>query len=128
MQRLKMTTRIDNAEWRAMNEHGKLIELSLAIELKDFTIDEYPPKLMLIDNETGRTLPEKAPEHLLLEEGVTDGRLVDWLVTIRQTIPWAASVATEDTVKFTEFHSMGATYAVICRLSIKRRKLQRRGG
>lgn len=76
-----------------MNEHGKLIELSLAIELKDFTIDEYPPKLMLIDNETGRTLPEKAPEHLLLEEGVTDGRLVDWLVTIRQTIPWAAYVA-----------------------------------
>lgn len=68
MQRLKMTTRIDNAEWRAMDEHGKLIELPLAIELKDFTIDEYPPKLMLIDNETGRTLPEKAPEHLLLEE------------------------------------------------------------
>ncbi len=59
MQRLKMTTRIDNAEWRAMDEHGKLIELPLAIELKDFTIDEYPPKLMLIDNETGRTLPEK---------------------------------------------------------------------
>ena len=24
MQRLKMTTRIDNAEWRAMDEHGKL--------------------------------------------------------------------------------------------------------
>ena len=59
MQRLKMTTRIDNAEWRAMDEHGKLIELPLAIELKDFTIDEYPPKLMLIDNETGRTLPER---------------------------------------------------------------------
>lgn len=59
MHRLRMTTRIDNAEWRATDEHGKLIELPLAIELKDFTIDEYPPKLMLIDNETGRTLPEK---------------------------------------------------------------------
>ena len=127
MQRLKMTTRIDNAEWRAMNEHGKLIELSLAIELKDFTIDEYPPKLMLIDNETGRTLPEKAPEHLLLEEGVTDGRLVDWLVTIRQTIPWAASVATEDTVKFTEFHSMGATYAVYLQAINQKTKTAKEG-
>lgn len=58
MQRLKMTTRMGNAEWRATDDKGQLIELPLAIELKDFTIDEYPPKLMLIDNETGRTLPE----------------------------------------------------------------------
>ena len=127
MQRLKMTTRIDNAEWRAMDEYGKLIELPLAVELKDFTINEYPPKLMLIDNETGRTLPEKAPEHLLLEEGVTDGRLVDWLVTIRQTIPWAASVATEDTVKFTEFHSMGATYAVYLQAINQKTKTAKEG-
>ena len=112
MQRLKMTTRIDNAEWRAMDEHGKLIELPLAIELKDFTIDEYPPKLMLIDNETGRALPEKSPVHLLLEEEVYGGTLQDWELTIQQSIPMAASVATEDTLKFTDFHSMGATYAV----------------
>lgn len=112
MQRLKMTTRIDNAEWRAMDGHGKLIELPLAIELKDFTIDEYPPKLMLIDNETGRTLPEKSPVHVLLEEGVTNGSLQDWQLTIEQSIPMAASVATEDTLKFTKFYSMGATYAV----------------
>ena len=41
MQRLKMTTRMGNAEWRATDDKGKLIELPLAIELKDFTIDEY---------------------------------------------------------------------------------------
>lgn len=75
MQRLKMTTRMGSAEWRATDDKGQLIELPLAIELKDFTIDEYPPKLMLIDNETGRTLPEKSPVHVLLEEGVTNGSL-----------------------------------------------------
>ena len=112
MQRLKMTTRMGNAEWRATDDKGQLIELPLAIELKDFTIDEYPPKLMLIDNETGRTLPEKSPVHVLLEEGVTKGTLQDWQLTIEQSIPMAASVATEDALKFTEFHSMGATYAV----------------
>ncbi|WP_073342973.1 cytochrome c biogenesis protein ResB [Bacteroides congonensis] len=112
MQRLKMTTRMGNAEWRATDDKGQLVELPLAIELKDFTIDEYPPKLMLIDNETGRTLPEKSPVHILLEEGVSDGNLQDWQLTIGQSIPMAASVATEDTLKFTEFHSMGATYAV----------------
>ena len=112
MQRLKMTTRMGNAEWRATDDKGQLVELPLAIELKDFTIDEYPPKLMLIDNETGRTLPEKSPVHILLEEGISDGNLQDWQLTIEQSIPMAASVATEDTLKFTEFHSMGATYAV----------------
>lgn len=112
MQRLKMTTRMGNAEWRATDDKGHLTELPLAIELKDFTIDEYPPKLMLIDNETGRALPEKSPEHLLLEEEVTTGNLLDWQLTIEQSIPMAASVATADTLRFNEFHSMGATYAV----------------
>ena len=112
LQRLRMITQIGKTEWRATDENGKLVELPLAIELKDFTIDEYPPKLMLIDNETGRTLPEKSPVHVLLEEGVTNGSLQDWQLTIEQSIPMAASVATEDTLKFTEFHSMGATYAV----------------
>lgn len=103
MQRLKMTTRMGSAEWRATDDKGQLIELPLAIELKDFTIDEYPPKLMLIDNETGRTLPEKSPVHVLLEEGVTNGSLQDWQLTIEQSIPMAASVATEDTLKLLNF-------------------------
>ena len=51
-------------------------------------------------------------QHVLLEEGVTNGSLQDWQLTMEQSIPMAASVATEDTLKFTEFHSMGATYAV----------------
>ena len=58
------------------------------------------------------SVPEKSPVHVLLEEGVTNGSLQDWQLTIEQSIPMAASVATEDTLKFTEFHSMGATYAV----------------
>ena len=112
LQRLRMITQIGKTEWRATDENGKLVELPLAIELKDFTIYEYPPKLMLIDNRTGQPLPANAPEHLLLEDGITSGKLLDWEVTILQSIPMAASVATEDTLKYTEFHSMGATYAI----------------
>lgn len=112
LQRLKMITQLGKTEWRATDEDGNLKELPLAIELKDFTIDEYPPKLMLIDNETGQALPVDMPEHLLLEDGVKNGKLVDWEISLLQSIPMAASVATEDTLKFTGFHSMGATYAV----------------
>ncbi|WP_455672312.1 cytochrome c biogenesis protein ResB [Phocaeicola sp.] len=113
MQRLRMTTSLGNTEWRAQNETTQdIIELPLAIELNDFKIDEYPPKLMLIDNATGKVLPEGTPVHLLLEEGVEKGELQDWELIITQSIPEAASVATEDTLRFTEFHSMGSTYAV----------------
>lgn len=49
MQRLKMITQLGKTEWRAIDEGGKLTELPLAVELKEFTIHEYPPKLMLID-------------------------------------------------------------------------------
>lgn len=112
LQRLRMTTSLGNAEWRAMDEKHHLVELPLAIELKDFTIDEYPPKLMLIDNETGEMLPQGKPVHLLLEEGVKQGNLLGWEITIGQTIAEAASIATKDTLRFTEFRSMGATYAV----------------
>lgn len=55
------------------------------------------------------------PEHLLLEDEVTEGRLLDWNITLLKSIPMAASVATEDTLKFTDFHSMGAAYAVYLR-------------
>ena len=116
-----------NAEWRATDDKGKLIELPLAIELKDFTIDEYPPKLMLIDNETGGVLPAKSPVHLLLEEGVSDGHLLDWELSVEQSIPMAASVTTEDTLKFTDFHSMGATYAVYLK-AVNRKNQQTKEG
>lgn len=127
MQRLKMTTRLGNAEWRATNADGHLIELPLAVELKEFTIDEYPPKLMLIDNETGRTLPETSPAHLLLEEDVQSGDLLGWQINILQSIPMAASVATEDTLTFTDFHSMGATYAVYVKAVNREKQITKKG-
>lgn len=127
MQRLRMTTSIGNAEWRAQDEKQKMIELPLAIELKDFTINEYPPKLMLIDNETGKVLPEKAPVHLLLEEGVETGALLDWNISLTQSIPEAASISTEDTLRFTPFQSMGAAYAVYLKAVNKKTKEQKEG-
>ena len=86
MQRLKMTTRMGNAEWR-----------------------------------------EKSPVHLLLEDGVSEGSLLDWDLFVEQSIPMAASVATEDTLKFTDFHSMGATYAAYLK-AVNRKNQQAKEG
>lgn len=113
MRRLRMTVPLGETEWRAQDEkNGQMVELPLAIELKAFTIDEYPPKLMLIDNSSGKLLPEKAPVHLLLEEGVSGGRLMDWNIAVAESLPEAACIVTADSLKFTGFHSPGSAYAV----------------
>lgn len=112
MLRLRMTARTGQAEWRATDDRGNMHELPLAVELRHFTIDEYPPKLMLMDNKTGKILPEKRPAHFLLEPGVKQGNLTDWHVEIREDLPMAATFFSADSVRYTRFDSMGATYAV----------------
>lgn len=130
MQRLKMTTTIASPpkpEWRAFDEQGAMKELPLAVELQNFTIDEYPPKLMLIDNETGAALPKGNPANILLEDSTKEGKLQDWRITVEQRIPEAASMATADTVRFVEFRSMGAAYAVYVKAANAKRGLQKEG-
>ena len=106
MQKCRLTAKVDQPEWRAIDLTGsqrppKIIELPLAIELHDFTIDEYPPKYVVIDNETGKI--------------VTDS---PW--TIRQDTLWehAAivygrkdSLGNQDMERYVEWHSMGACTA-----------------
>ena len=112
LQRLELTARKGKAEWRAFTRDREMIELPLAIELHDFTIDEYPPKLILIDHETSKALPEGKPVNLLVEDDLVQGQLADWKIDIIQRIPQAAGMVTADTIRFVEFHSMGATYAL----------------
>lgn len=111
MQRLTMNVQVGRPEWRATNSNGELKELPLAIELEEFTIEEYAPKLMLIDNETGKALPESRPEQLMMEEGVTQGKLSGWDIKIKDYIEYAASAASNDTIRYVEWRSMGATNA-----------------
>lgn len=112
LRRLRMTVPLENPEWRASDEKNEMIELPLAIELRSFTIDEYPPKLMLIDNTTGKVLPEKQPENILVEEIPLAGNLQGWKVEVTRSLPMAACVMGQDTINFVEFHSEGATTAL----------------
>lgn len=51
LQRLKLVASTGNIEWRAFDSRQNMVELPLAIQLNHFTIDEYPPKLILIKDE-----------------------------------------------------------------------------
>lgn len=112
LRRLRMPVTEGAAEWRATDETGGMVELPLAIELKNFTIDEYPPKLMVIDNTTGKALPEGQPANLLVEEAPLSDNLLDWTLEVTDFIPMAACVADKDTVNFVGFQTEGATSAL----------------
>ena len=67
MERVKLTATTDMPEWRATHEQG-FVELPLAIQLEKFTIDEYPPKLLIINSQTGKSVPAKNPEIALIDK------------------------------------------------------------
>lgn len=112
LQRLRMTAALNNPEWRATNDKNEIVELPLAIELKSFTIDEYSPKLMLLDNITGEALPEKKPESVSVEDSQSTVKLLDWELEITNFLPFAAAVNNKDTMNYVEFHGEGATSAL----------------
>lgn len=81
MQRVKMYCEKNKPEWRGLDSYQNVHELPLAIELKRFTIEEYPPKLLVI-NHAGVPLPKGKGDMLSLEDGVTKGSLLNQYTVI----------------------------------------------
>src|SRR5699024_2600391 len=67
MERLTMTIQKGQVEWRGSLQTGEIKELPLAIQLDTFMIEEYEPKLVIIENETGKMLPASRPESYMFE-------------------------------------------------------------
>ncbi len=57
LRRLTMYVDEGNTEWRVFNEQGGFIELPIAIKLNNFHMEEFVPKLAVINRETGYAIP-----------------------------------------------------------------------
>jgi hypothetical protein len=71
MQRLSINTFEGKPSWIATDAQKNRIELPFAFYLKDFIIDEYNPKLALIENSTGGIADNKGNNLYLVEKGET---------------------------------------------------------
>jgi hypothetical protein len=71
-------------EWRVYSQDRQVLELPLAVRLDEFDMEEYPPKLAVIDLETGTALPSGRPA--LYQIGQDKPRLLDWDLTIVEYI------------------------------------------
>ena len=112
MERVKLRATMDMPEWRGTHEGG-FISLPLAIQLEKFTIDEYPPKLLIINSQTGKSIPAKNPEIVLIDKHFREGKLLQWRIRVHQNLPLAAPVITADTTKYVEWGSSGAVTALL---------------
>lgn len=91
MLRVKMYCETGQPEWRGLDAFNNVHQLPVAIQLEKFTIDEYPPKLMLIDK-TGHPLPQDKPENLLVDNGMKSGQLLNCKIDILKRIDNAVPV------------------------------------
>ena len=111
IQQLTMQTFPGKAEWRATDDNGMMHELPLAIELQQFSIEQYPARIMIIDNQFGKAQPEKKPQLLTTEE--KRGKILDWKIELRKYYEYAAPVEMNDSVKYVRWGSSGATDAAL---------------
>lgn len=109
MQRLKMQVGREQPEWRALDEGNKVHELPFAILLNRFTIDEYPPKLFIIDETTGKAIPTDSPQNIVLEDSIAEGDILDYHITAHRLYDCAA----RENEKYIEWRHNGATTAAM---------------
>ncbi len=83
LRRLKMDVYENKMEWRSYDEQNRFFEMPLAIKLKDFMIDEFNPKLAVVENESGELYEAKKPSMIMIEEGLVC-EIQSWKVEVEE--------------------------------------------
>lgn len=117
MERLTMTVQEGQVEWRGTTWGGEVKELPVAIQLDTFLIDEYEPKLVVIESETGRMLPEDRPESYMFEGVGETTRLAGVDIEILEYLPHAAIFRDTTFLNVVPMMMDGATSAIKLRAS-----------
>lgn len=91
MQRLTMNCYEKQAEWRAVDTSGKTVELPVAIELLNFNIDEFRPKVTIVDNQSGQLVELKGKvQYELLDRSSID--LYNYQIEVEQFLETSGKV------------------------------------
>ncbi len=109
MERYIMHVREGETEWRVYDDAGNMRELPVAILLNDFDMDVYPPKLAVIDRNTGEVQPPGNPQYFQIDRDIPNGKLDGWNIEITEYIHNA--VRSSDST-YREVPMPGATPAV----------------
>jgi len=81
--RLKMDVYENKVELRSYDDNKKYYEMPLAIKLKDFLIDEFNPKLAVVENETGSLYEAQKPSMIMIEKDL-HCNLQSWKIHVEE--------------------------------------------
>lgn len=113
MQKLRMTLVQDNSEWRTIDDEDKVHELDFSIRLNRFTIEEYPPKLVVVSNNNSKTMFEKTPAELVLEDSAMCGELLGHKIEVSALYDYCAPYIDGETIGYAPWRKPGATTAAL---------------
>ena len=86
MRRYVMHVEEGATEWRVYNEKDDVLELPLAIKLNDFYMEEYIPKLVIIDRATGDAMPQGNPQYWQIDTLKTNTEINGWIIKLQNYI------------------------------------------
>ncbi len=86
MERYIMHVREGEVEWRVYDSEGSVKELPIAIQLNDFDMEVYPPKLTIIDRASGEPQPISAPDYYQIDTKAPKGELNGWILEMNEYI------------------------------------------
>lgn len=112
MQRMTMRVNEGKVEWRAQDLFGELHELPIAIELDTFKIEEYNPKLVIIDNHEGAILPKGRPESYMYDAEGGKTNLAGYNIEILEYLPNVAVMQDSANSKVVPFYMEGSSVAL----------------
>lgn len=86
LRRFVMHVQEGETEWRVYSANNEVLELPIAIKLNDFYMEEYVPKLAIIDRRTGDFYPSAKTEIWQIDTLRKSGRIAHWSIKLEEYI------------------------------------------
>lgn len=84
LRRYVMYVEEGNTEWRVYNEEKEVLELPVAIKLNDFYMEEYIPKLAILDKSTGDAIPKAKPQMIQIDTLQPVFEIAGWKIEVKE--------------------------------------------
>lgn len=84
LRRYVMYVEEGNTEWRVYNEDKEVLELPVAIKLTDFYMEEYIPKLAILDKSSGNAIPKAKPQMIQIDTLQPVFEIAGWKIEVKE--------------------------------------------
>lgn len=89
-QKILLRLSVNTTEWRGFDENQRVVELPIALKLKSFSIDDFNPTLLLVDNASQMLIEENNQKQQFIIDSGAHIVKQGWTITIKKYLPDAS--------------------------------------